>query len=160
MNLVEEDQKIIKEENNVKGLLSELRGYETADNNTSKYYNFNEIFSDDSFIQSFENMKSDYNEMLDQINSADERYLDLNEAYSIMARRAINIDQEIYDYFETTFDGYTMYYFLTYNNWGDGCITGFSTFSQEPISADCGGIDRKAREWNAIPGSPKVPSIY
>lgn len=153
---VEEDQKIIKEENNVKGLLSELRGYETADNNTSKYYNFNEIFSD----KSTEEIISGYNNMLDEIKRADERHLDINEAYKIARKRAKIINQEVYDYFETTIDGMAMYLFFTYNRYpGESCVISFSSFSQEPVSADCGRITRKCREWNAIPGSPKVPCL-
>ena len=61
-NALEDDKDIILEKERVQNLLGVVNLYESGDNNTSEYYNFNEIFSDTIAynLNQFEIIKSNF----------------------------------------------------------------------------------------------------
>ena len=182
-NSIEDDKDIISEKERVQNLLGVVNLYESGDNNTSEYYNFNEIFSDTiafNFTQ-FETIKSNFEGITKEIEAAEEReierireerereierireeeeaYLDLYEALDKMRSRSANVNQRIVEYFQTTVSDMTLYLFFTIPNDRPnyGCVTTLTPYGRgEPISVDCKSLYTKVAQWNAIPGSPKI----
>ena len=77
-NSIEDDKDIISEKERVQNLLGVVNLYESGDNNTSEYYNFNEIFSDTiafNYTQ-FETIKSNFEGITKEIEAAEEREIE------------------------------------------------------------------------------------
>ena len=74
-NSIEDDKDIISEKERVQNLLEVVNLYESGDNNTSEYYNFNELYSDTiAFnLTQFETIKSNFEKNAVSIKAAEER---------------------------------------------------------------------------------------
>jgi hypothetical protein len=74
-NSLEDDKDIISEKKRVQNLLGLVNLYESGDNNTSEYYNFNEIFSDTIAYNylPFDTIKSNFEKNAVSIKAAEER---------------------------------------------------------------------------------------
>ena len=74
-NSIEDDKDIISEKERVQNLLEVVNLYESGDNNTSEYYNFNEIFSDTIAFNylPFDTIKSNFANIAVSIKAAEER---------------------------------------------------------------------------------------
>ena len=74
-NSIEDDKDIISEKERVQNLLEVVNLYESGDNNTSVYYNFNEIFSDTIAYNylPFDTIKSNFEKNAVSIKAAEER---------------------------------------------------------------------------------------
>jgi len=170
-NSLEDDKDIILEKERVQNLLGVVNLYESGDNNTSEYYNFNEIFSNSTNTASYvESFKSNFEKFALSIEDAEERererireereaYLDLYEALDKMRSRTANINHRIIEYFQSTTSDMTLYLFFTIPNDRPnyGCVTTLTPYGRgEPIASDCKSLYTKVAQWNAIPGSPKI----
>lgn len=92
-------------------------------------------------------------------NHSSPNLLSLSDAVSSMKKRVTTVNQEIVSYFETEFEpGKKVYVFYlnSLSNPGYSCITMLTPYSDEPIGVDCDISSKKAIQWNAIPGSPKI----
>jgi len=74
-NALEDDKDAISEKERVQNLLGVVNLYESGDNNTSEYYNFNEIFSDTIAFNylPFDTIKSNFANIAVSIEDAEER---------------------------------------------------------------------------------------
>lgn len=73
-----------------------------------------------------------------------------SEARSFMRERLSNVNQTLMDSKTTSFDGKTIYMFLSVTENGTVCVSGVSEFALEVIASDCGDVYIKTEEWNNL----------
>lgn len=86
------------------------------------------------------------------------KLLSLNDCVKIMENHCKGSNQQLIKYFETEFDGKTVYYFFTlsYDKPGYSCVSLMTPFGEDILSVDCKTTELKVVQWNNIPDSPKI----
>lgn len=82
----------------------------------------------------------------------------LSMARNFMQERLANINQQLVASFESNIEGYTVYAFFSnsIDRPGYSCVSMVPDFELNVLASDCNLSRIKVREWNAIPGSPKI----
>lgn len=141
--------------NTFKNESASIRAYKYND---GKYAIFSGSGNIGLYRSIWNSMKPEDDQQLESNNSST-NLLSLSDAVSSMKKRAYTINQEIVSYFETEFEPGKKVYLFYLNSLskpGYSCVTILTPYSDEPIGADCDVSSKKAIEWNAIPGSPKI----
>lgn len=73
-----------------------------------------------------------------------------SEAREFMKKRLLNVNQTLMDSKMTSFDGKTLYVFLSVAEDGTVCISSVSEFALEVIASDCGNVYVKTEQWNNL----------
>lgn len=82
----------------------------------------------------------------------------LNDARAFMTERLTNINQVLVASYASQIEGYTVYAFFSnsLDRPGYSCVSMVPDFELNVLASDCNLTSVKVREWNAIPGSPKI----
>lgn len=73
-----------------------------------------------------------------------------SEARSFMRDRLSGVNQTLMDSKTTSFDGKTIYCFLSVTENGTVCISSVSEFALEVLASDCGDVHIKTEQWNNL----------
>lgn len=73
-----------------------------------------------------------------------------DEANTFMRNRCISINQTLMRSKTVNFNGTLLYMFLSVAENGDACISSVSENKLEVFAVDCGIVEMKVSEWNAL----------
>ena len=73
-----------------------------------------------------------------------------SEAESFMQSRCNAVNQTLMKKKSVNFNGTKLYMFLSVAENGDACISSISENALEILAADCGPVEVKIEEWNAV----------
>ena len=73
-----------------------------------------------------------------------------SEAKEFMQNRCYETNQELMRTKTVDFNGTTLYMFLSVAENGAVCISSVSENALEVLAVDCGSMERKMQEWNAV----------
>tara|TARA_B110000483_G_scaffold180705_1_gene213689 strand:- start:626 stop:1681 length:1056 start_codon:yes stop_codon:yes gene_type:complete len=147
--------KIEREQNYLNGEMDGLATYYYENGNIEKKENYRKNKKDGLWEW--------YDESGELTYSKTYKYgsLSLNGAVEIMNNHCFVSGQQLIKYFEGKFDGNIVYFFYSLksemvNGKSYSCISMMAPTSYDILATDCKNSIIKVREWNKIPGSPKI----